>query len=297
MGHGSAVGARPIVRSRKAVPASAADGSCDVHGESEPAPHHGARRPGPDHRCHHERVRRPRACREPHDACRHTGHAGQAEADEHPEPPALAGVERICGLAAGCGGGVGFSGARWRNLIATRWSSARWCADTTTPIPPSPITRSMRYFPLTIWPGRTGAPIARPRAQDGRAADPGQPRGGVRPRAYRKFGRSPGEILMTAAGTLLFSRDGVSWTSSLFTPGLSCGYTSEDRIPSSGDRKGARAQGTEERFHHGGTEGTEANQKSPCPPCLRGEISDPCAPAPLRSLAPNSPLGDGGASL
>ena len=42
-----------------------------------------------------------------------------------------------------------------RNLIATASSSTRWCAATTTPMPPCPSTRSMRYFPARSCPSVT----------------------------------------------------------------------------------------------------------------------------------------------
>src|SRR5262249_17383734 len=40
-----------------------------------------------------------------------------------------------------------------RSLMATRWSSSRWVASTTRPIPPSPRRRSTRYLPSRVVPG------------------------------------------------------------------------------------------------------------------------------------------------
>ena len=42
-----------------------------------------------------------------------------------------------------------------RNLMATARRAAMWCAATTTPIPPSPSTRSTRYLPARTSPERT----------------------------------------------------------------------------------------------------------------------------------------------
>ena len=44
-----------------------------------------------------------------------------------------------------------------RNLSATFSSSWRWCAATTTPMPPTPSTRSTRYLPARTSPSRTPA--------------------------------------------------------------------------------------------------------------------------------------------
>src|SRR4051812_20363850 len=53
-----------------------------------------------------------------------------------------------------------FSISGRRNLIATRCSSLRCIAATTTPIPPAPSTRSTLYLSLMRLPSVTGALIA-----------------------------------------------------------------------------------------------------------------------------------------
>jgi hypothetical protein len=42
-------------------------------------------------------------------------------------------------------------------LMATRWVRSRWCAASTSPMPPRPMTSSMRYLSATRAPGTNRA--------------------------------------------------------------------------------------------------------------------------------------------